>query len=293
MDLKQGRLENPQTFCSQLRKAYFGACNEPGMEQDVNLKTLFLRNLHASWSFHLRVPACPRNRTTQELRNLAHKACTKQKTICEKTVKNTKVSVSEHCLELTLDGALQHHSHRHFYRESIPFQASRGQHNRATSETAEILRVLKELLYMKTRKEDKEDEPDIFCLSIRTETNTLSNCHLYEPSTQNTARHPQTTELTVTSQGDSITQAPQLTTAHPERDSTGPHTRYHKHKVPENAVLTTCLRSELHKTGPHHPSIVTPARMPTFRGSLVEKGVSRKGVNMEDLIDTGSNLTMI
>ncbi|XP_059360585.1 uncharacterized protein LOC132098516 [Carassius carassius] len=189
MDLKQGRLENPQTFCSQLRKAYFGACNEPGMEQDVNLKTLFLRNLHASWSFHLRVPACLRNMTTQELRNSAHKACTKQKTICEKTVKNPKVSVSEHCLELSLDGALQHHSHRHFYRESIPFQASRGQHNHATSETAEILRMLKELLYMKTRKEDKEDEPDILCLSIRTETNTLSNCHLYEPTTLTYGQH--------------------------------------------------------------------------------------------------------
>ncbi|XP_059354020.1 uncharacterized protein LOC132091989 [Carassius carassius] len=229
--------------------------------------------------------------TTQELRNLAHKACTKQKTIYEKMVKNPTISVSEHCSELTLEGAPQHHSHRLFYRESIPFQASRGQHNRATSETAEILRVLKELLYMKTHKEDKEDDPDILCLSIRTETNTLSNCHLYEPSTQNTARHPQTTELTVTSQGDSITQAPQLTAAHPERDSTGPHTRYHKHKVPENAVLTTCLRSELHKTGPNHPSIVTPALMPTFLGSLFEKGVGRKGVSMEDLIDKGSNLT--
>ncbi|XP_052413554.1 uncharacterized protein LOC127958674 [Carassius gibelio] len=238
------------------------------MEQDINLTTLFLLNLHASWSFHLRVPACPRNRTTQELRNLAHKACTKQKTIGEETVKNPKVSVSEHCLELTLDGALQHHSHRHFYRESIPFQASRGQHSAATSETAEILRVLKVLLHMKTHKED-------------------------EPSTQNTARHLQTTELTVTAQSDNNTQAPQSTAAHPERDSTGPHTRYHKHKVPENAVLTTCLRSELHKTGPHHPPIVTPALMPTFLGSLVKKGVGRKGVNRKDLIDTGSNLTVI
>uniref|UniRef100_A0A8C2DC19 Peptidase A2 domain-containing protein n=1 Tax=Cyprinus carpio TaxID=7962 RepID=A0A8C2DC19_CYPCA len=362
MDLKQGRLENPQTFYSQLRKAYFGARNEPGMEQDVNFKTLFLRNLHASWSFHLGVSACPCSMSTQESWDLAHKAYTKQKTISEKTVKNPTIySVSEHCSELTLEGAPQHHSHRPFYRESRPFQASRGLHNRggarpkhqskryerfwdrrpkksrsppsrtqspdsrqwnhsrhdtgklnpehtsekhraATSETAEILRVLKELLYMKTRKEDKKDEPDILCLSIRTETNTLSNCHLTEPSTPNTARHPQTTELTVTSQGDSITQAPQLTAAHPERDSTVPHTRYHNPKVPENAVLATCLRSELHETGPNHPSIITPAPMPTFLGNLVEKGVGRKlhlnitlgkGVSMEALIDTGSDLTVI
>uniref|UniRef100_A0A8C1QRP9 Uncharacterized protein n=1 Tax=Cyprinus carpio TaxID=7962 RepID=A0A8C1QRP9_CYPCA len=276
MDLKQGRLENPQTFYSQLRKAYFGARNEPGMQQDVNFKTLFLRNLHASWSFHLGVSACPCSMSTQESWDLAHKAYTKQKTISEKTVKNPTIySVSEHCSELTLEGAPQHHSHRPFYRESRPFQASRGLHNRggarpkhqskryerfwdrrpkksrsppsrtqspdsrqwnhsrhdtgklnpeptsekhraATSVTAEILSVLKELLYMKTRKEDKKDDPDILCLSIRTETNTLSNWHLTEPSTPNTARHPQTTELTVTSQGDSITQAPQLTAAHPE-----------------------------------------------------------------------------
>lgn len=131
MDLKQGRLENPQTFYSQLRKAYFGARNEPGMQQDVNFKTLFLRNLHASWSFHLGVSACPCSMSTQESWDLAHKAYTKQKTISEKTVKNPTIySVSEHCSELTLEGAPQHHSHRPFYRESRPFQASRGQRGR-------------------------------------------------------------------------------------------------------------------------------------------------------------------
>ncbi|XP_042586362.1 uncharacterized protein LOC122138348 [Cyprinus carpio] len=326
MDLKQGRLENPQTFYSQLRKAYFGARNEPGMEQDVNFKTLFLRNLHASWSFHLGVSACPCSMSTQESWDLAHKAYTKQKTISEKTVKNPTIySVSEHCSELTLEGAPQHHSHRPFYRESRPFQASRGLHNRGGARPKHQSKRYERFWDRRPKKSrsppsrtqspdsrqwnhsrhdtDKKDEPpDILCLSIRTETNTLSNCHLTEPSTPNTARHPQTTELTVTSQGDSITQAPQLTAAHPERDSTVPHTRYNNPKVPENAVLATCLRSELHETGPNHPSIVTPAPMPTFLGNLVEKGVGRKlhlnitlgkGVSMEALINTGSDLTVI
>ncbi|CAM4530039.1 unnamed protein product [Leuciscus chuanchicus] len=354
VDLKQGRREHPQTYYNRLRQVFFGARNEPGMEQDINFKTLFLRNLHPTLSYHLGVAACPRSMSTQQLRELAHKAYNKQKTISEKAVKNpTSYSVSEHCPELTLEGAPQHHSHRLFDGQSKPFHASRGQHNRggarpkhqsnrskrfwdqhhppartpspdrdwnhsrhdtgklnpeptsekhsaATSETAEILRVLKELLYRKTHKQDKKD-PDILCLSIRTEINTLSDRHLTEPSTPNTARQTQTTELTVTLQGDSITKAPQLTAAHPERDGTLPHTRYQNTKVPGNAVLSNFLRSELHKTGPNHQSTVTPA-MPTFLGNLIKKGVAQKlylvitlekEVSMEALIDTGSDITVI
>ncbi|CAM4610264.1 unnamed protein product [Leuciscus chuanchicus] len=216
VDLKQGRREHPQIYYNRLRQAFFGARNEPGMEQDINFKTLFLRNLHPTLSYHLGVAACPRSMSTQQLRELAHKAYTKQKTISEKTVKNPTIySVSEHCSELTLEGAPQHHSHRHFYRESKPLQASRWQHHydgahpkhrterserfwdqhhppsrtpspdrrtwnhsrhdtgklnpeptsekhsAAMSETAEILRVLKELLHQKRHKKDKKDEPDI------------------------------------------------------------------------------------------------------------------------------------
>lgn len=195
MDLKQARRETPQNYYGRLRQAYFGARNEPGMEEDVNFRILFLRNLHPTVSHHLGVLACPRSMPTQQLRDLAHKAFIKQRTVSKKTVKNpTSYSVSENCSELTLEGAQQHHSHRSFNRESRPFQATRGQHNRggaqpkhqskrpdrhwnhsrqatgkpksyptstqhsaATSETAEILRMLKELLYMKTRKEDKKD----------------------------------------------------------------------------------------------------------------------------------------
>lgn len=46
MNLKQVRQETTQAFYSRLRQAYFGARNEPGMEEEFNFKTLFLRNLH-------------------------------------------------------------------------------------------------------------------------------------------------------------------------------------------------------------------------------------------------------
>ncbi|XP_052011045.1 uncharacterized protein LOC127663487, partial [Xyrauchen texanus] len=83
MDLKQARLETPQAYYSRIQRAYSGARNEPGMEEDFNFKTLFLRNLHPTVSHHLGVLACPRSMTTQQLRDLAHKAFTKQKIASE------------------------------------------------------------------------------------------------------------------------------------------------------------------------------------------------------------------
>ena len=131
MDLKQGRLETPTNFYNRLRRAYFGARNEPGMEEDINFRTLFLRNLHPTVSHHLGVLACPRSMSTQQLRDLAHKAYTKQKTVSEKTVKHPTICpVSESYSELTLEGAQPHHSYRPNNRESRPFQASRGQRGR-------------------------------------------------------------------------------------------------------------------------------------------------------------------
>ncbi|KAK9980986.1 hypothetical protein ABG768_000560 [Culter alburnus] len=113
MDLKQGRLETPQAYYNRIRKAYFGAHNEPGMEEDFNFKTLFLRNLHPAVSHHLGVLACPRSMSIQQLRDLAHKAYSKQRAISEKTVKNPTIyPVSDHCPELALEGAHTQHSDR-------------------------------------------------------------------------------------------------------------------------------------------------------------------------------------
>ncbi|XP_077093810.1 uncharacterized protein LOC143745572 [Siphateles boraxobius] len=237
MDLKQARQETPQAYYSRIRRAYFGARNEPGMEEDFNFRTLFLRNLHPTVSHHLGVLACPRSMSTQQLRDLAHKAFTKQKIASEKTVKNPSICpVADQRSELALEGAQQHHNNRPFNNESRPFQANRGQHNSdgarpkhqsgrserfygsprpshnqkggatweasrrprksrtpstrtsgldsperntsrhapgkskfeptskknsdATSESREILKILKELIHKKPHKEDKEDKPD-------------------------------------------------------------------------------------------------------------------------------------
>jgi len=58
MKVKQGRTESPQQY--HLLKAYFGSHNEPGMEEELNFKSLFFQNLHPANSHHLGVMANPR-----------------------------------------------------------------------------------------------------------------------------------------------------------------------------------------------------------------------------------------
>ncbi len=71
LETRQGRHEPPQAYYSRLRRAYFGTRNEPDMEDELNFKTLFLRNLHPGVSHHLGVLACPRTMNAQQLRDLA------------------------------------------------------------------------------------------------------------------------------------------------------------------------------------------------------------------------------
>ncbi|XP_042593646.1 LOW QUALITY PROTEIN: uncharacterized protein LOC109092092 [Cyprinus carpio] len=106
LEMKQGRHESPQAYYSQLRRAYFGTRNEQNMEEDVNFKTLVLRNLHPGVSHHLGVLACPRTMRAQQLRDLAHKAYGKQKMASEKGAKTPAVlDFNTQSQGLALEGA--------------------------------------------------------------------------------------------------------------------------------------------------------------------------------------------
>uniref|UniRef100_A0A671MCI4 Retrotransposon gag domain-containing protein n=1 Tax=Sinocyclocheilus anshuiensis TaxID=1608454 RepID=A0A671MCI4_9TELE len=81
---KQSRYETPHHYYHRLRRAYFGARNEPGMEEDTSF--LFLRNLHPILSQHLGIMAC-HTMPIQQLRDLTQKAFNKQrasnKSVCK------------------------------------------------------------------------------------------------------------------------------------------------------------------------------------------------------------------
>ncbi len=91
LETRQGHHEPPQAYYSRLRRAYFGTRNEPDMEDELNFKTLFLRNLHPGVSHHLDVLACPRTMNAQQLRDLAQKAYGKQKMASEMGAKTPAV----------------------------------------------------------------------------------------------------------------------------------------------------------------------------------------------------------
>ncbi|XP_067247267.1 uncharacterized protein [Chanodichthys erythropterus] len=94
LETKQGRQETPQAYYNRFRQAYLGAHHEPELEEDVNFKTLFLRNLHPGLSHHLGVMACPSTMSIQQLRDLTHKAYIKQKMNSKKGLKTVTISNS-------------------------------------------------------------------------------------------------------------------------------------------------------------------------------------------------------
>ncbi len=106
LETRQGRHEPPQAYYSRLRRAYFGTRNEPDMEDELNFKTLFLRNLLPAVSHHLGVLACPRTMNAQQLRDLVQKAYGKQKMASEESVKTPAVlDFNTQSQGLALEGA--------------------------------------------------------------------------------------------------------------------------------------------------------------------------------------------
>ncbi len=74
LETRQGRHDTPQAYYSRLRQAYFGTRNESDMEEELNFKTLFLRNLHPGISHHLGVPRMPTNNEHSAVARLGAKS---------------------------------------------------------------------------------------------------------------------------------------------------------------------------------------------------------------------------
>ncbi len=118
LETRQGRHDTPQAYYSRLRQAYFGTRNESDMEEELNFKTLFLRNLHPGISHHLGVLACPRTMNIQQLRDLVQKAYGKQKMASEKSAKPPAVlEFNTQHQELALEGTQRQDSAKPPHRE--------------------------------------------------------------------------------------------------------------------------------------------------------------------------------
>ncbi len=120
LETRQGRHEPPQAYYSRLRRAYFGTRNGPDMEDELNFKTLFLRNLYPGISHHLGILACQRTMNTQQLRDLVQKAYGKQKMASEKSAKTPAVlDFNIQSQGLALEGAQLQDSAKPPHREWI------------------------------------------------------------------------------------------------------------------------------------------------------------------------------
>ncbi len=101
------------------------------MEDELNFKTLFLRNLNPGISHHLGVLACPRTISTQQLRDLVQKAYGKQKMASETSAKTPAVlDFNTQSHGLALEGTQRQDSAKPPHREwnAPPSNGERDSH---------------------------------------------------------------------------------------------------------------------------------------------------------------------
>ncbi|KAI4878795.1 hypothetical protein NFI96_009236 [Prochilodus magdalenae] len=80
--------------------------NEPGMEEDLHFKSLFVQNLHPNTSHFLGVAACPRTLNSKQLHDLAIRGFAKYQQTTNKRVEAPSVlSVDTRPLTMELQGA--------------------------------------------------------------------------------------------------------------------------------------------------------------------------------------------
>ncbi len=92
LETRQGRHDTPQAYYSRLRQAYFGTRNDSDMEDELNFKTLFLRNLHPGISHHLGVSRMSTNDEHSAVARLGAKGLLQTKDGLRKEHKNPSSS---------------------------------------------------------------------------------------------------------------------------------------------------------------------------------------------------------
>lgn len=70
LQIKHSRLENPRDFYQRLRHTYFQGRNAPGLEENPQFKSMFLRNLHPSIRVHVALMTLKGIPSMHELRKI-------------------------------------------------------------------------------------------------------------------------------------------------------------------------------------------------------------------------------
>lgn len=104
LDTKQGHHESPEAFYNWLRQAYFGAHNEPEMEEDASFKILFFPNLHPIVSHHFGIKAYPCTVPIQHLCDIMQMAFNKHKVSPKRYPKVSEVLSNIQNSQLTPEG---------------------------------------------------------------------------------------------------------------------------------------------------------------------------------------------
>ncbi|KAM3864759.1 sodium-dependent phosphate transport protein 2B-like [Diretmus argenteus] len=109
LNIKQEKNESPQKYYHRLRQAFFGSHNAENMEEDINFKSLFVRNLHPATSHHIGIAACPKTMTSLQLPDTAMKGFAKHLQAPSKPSGNETVySLEAQTPPLELEGTQDH-----------------------------------------------------------------------------------------------------------------------------------------------------------------------------------------
>ncbi len=287
LETRQGRHDTPQAYYSRLRQAYFGTRNDSDMEDELNFKTLFLRNLHPGISHHLGVLACPRTMNTQQLRDLVQKAYYKQKMASEKSTKTPAVldfNTQHH--ELALEGTQRQDSAKPPHREWNALPSNRERDSHADTRPEQRYDRWDEPCgrqrspgrhwekWSHENQWEKEDEPESAWLAVRRNGSDKLNKSAPENSTASPCS--QRTVNTLTSDGH---ETPPENPATELNTNSTPNTPNHSSiqqtpadetpQVPESAVSATChssgehqIRSDIQTFPPKLQPLKWPKRCP-------------------------------
>ena len=301
MAVTQGKLESPLVYYRRLRKAFFGPRNDPGMEEDVNFKTLFIKNLHPATSHPLGIGPCPRTMSSSQLRDMAVKGFAKHKHTSQQQVNARAVyQLDFESPRLELNGAP-------YCKPTRP--SSRAKHG------SQHLRPRRPPLQPTNSDlvgQREQRAPHTVRTKTRTDTDMIkvNRTDLERLLTRVLGAHPEQSKPLGQSRSRPTpvkgTRAKRRKQTHEVSSTTGQSSDSesdgeYPHAVSSNShSLKSLTKATSRRSGPSQSAPAQPCQL--FLGNLIEEKKTSKlylpitleqNVKLEALVDTGADITMI